>query len=224
MSYKRSIKLFSILLLLFALGCDLAKNENYDEEIKTFVKSQSLPDAQRPVLVLRVSDKNFKAFRVSFGPARDCPSGCFFTQAIGIKYNDRIGWMAVHNDSLYNGKLAFFDVRSGDDYLFSQDVRNRFQKVVEDAEDGSWNPQVYKAYLKMLARDTDTPSATLLNIAELLYTEYHPGVAVTLLKNPLVKKDREILETLAELPSFNRSEFYKEVREQARVFLDQLEE
>src|SRR5699024_8607790 len=127
-------------------------------------------------------------------------------------------------DSLQDRRLDFFEIRPVDDYLFSQDVRNRFRKVIEDSEDGSWNPQAYKSFLKMLARNTETPSDALLNIAELLYGEYHPGVAMVLIKNPVIKTDRTILETLAELPSFNNSEFYKQVRNQAREFLSQLDE
>lgn len=224
MSYRKIISLFSILLLLLIVGCDAVKFGFHDKDIEAFMESQQLPDAQKPVFVLMVPDQNFTAFRVSFGPPRDCPSGCFYTQAFGIKYGSRIGWISVNTTWFQDSYLSFFDVRPDDDYLFSQNVRNRFKEVVKNSKDGSWNQRAYEVFLEMLARDTDTPSEIFLNISELLYREYHPGVASALIKNPVVKTNRLILETLANLPSFNESRFYKQVRKQAQELLNQLGE
>lgn len=225
MNYQKTLPLFSLLLLLLTAGCDLLQTENKNEEIEAFIKSQSLPDIQTPVYLFNVPAQDFKAFRVPFGPAHDCPSGCFYNQAFGIKYGNRIGWTAVNTaDTLKDSSLVFFDVHQKDDYLFSQEILNRFQKALENSEDGSWNTQAYKSYLKMVARDTDTPTDALLNIGGLLSRQYHPGVAMALIKNPIVKTNRRILETLVELPTFNGSKFYKQVRDQARIFLNRLKE
>ena len=130
--------------------------------------------------------------------------------------------MPASPDSLRRSDLDFFEVRPGDDYLFSSSLRGRLQEALKRSGDSSWDTQTYHAFLKMLAGDEDTPSDALLEIAKLLHEEYLPGVALRIIENPVVKKSRPILETLAELPGFDQSDIYRRVREQASALLSQL--
>lgn len=225
MRYHQVLGLASFLFLFVASGCDVVNT--VDKDIKKFIESEPLPDTQAPVYLLRVPEHHLKVFRVPFGSPYDCPSGCAYSQVFGIKLGSRIGWMKaeiIGIDLLDRNDLHFFEVRSSDTYLFSRELRRKLQKVSTSDKRGWRAKDTYGEFLQMLARDTDTPSGTLHALAQLLYTEYHPAVALTLIDNPIVKNNRTILETLAELPSFNGSRMYEKVRKQARELLKQLNE
>jgi hypothetical protein len=192
-----------------------------DEDIIAFVEAEFLPESQDPKLVFSDGDLDTSAFWVSFGEARDCPSGCFYSKAYGLAYQGRIGWMGIDaygEDDSVTTTVSYFDVQPGDSTLFKKDLRDRFEEAQEQS-DRSYADATYDHFLDMLAGDKDTPSDTLLELTRLLKDEYRPELGLALLGNPVVRSSRSILEGLASLP---KKGGYKTVRERARELLDQL--
>lgn len=221
MQKHRSVLLCLLLLALVPLGCDLSSTSNVDEDIIAFVEAEPLPESQDPEIVFSNGELDARAFWVSFGEARDCPSGCFYSKAYGLKYQGRIGWMgfeAYGKDDSVRTKVSYFDVQPGDSTLFKKDIRTRFEEAVEEAE-SSYNDATYDQFLRMLAGDEDTPSGTLLDLAQLLEDQYRPELGLVLLENPIVRSSEAILEVLAALPENHR---YETVRDRAQELLDQL--
>lgn len=219
---RRTVILLPIFLAaLVPLGCDLLSTSEVDEDIVAFVEEESLPEAQDPELVFSDSELDASAFWVSFGEARDCPSGCFYSKAYGVKYQDRIGWMgldAYGEDDSVATEVSYFDVQPGDSTLFKAEIRARFEKVQEQS-DRSYADATYDHFLEMLGEDEDTPPSTLLDLARLLKDEYRPWLGRALLENPVVRSSESILEVLAGL---SPNGGYKTVRDRARELLDQL--
>ena len=218
----------NLVLLIAALtvgalfGCDQWESSpGIDDDIASFVKSEPLPDAQRPRVVVASDSLNARVFWVSFGEARDCPSGCFFSKAYGLSFRGRIGWMgldAYGRDDSVKTQVTYFDVHPGDSTLFTEDLRERFQRAGETAE-RSYTDAAFDQFLEMLARDEETPHETLMDLARLLRDQYRPATGLALLENPEVRSSKSILEVLAGLPDRGG---YQTVRDRARALLDQL--
>jgi hypothetical protein len=204
-------------------GCDLFKGApKIDEDVQAFVERESLPEAQRPEIGFDDSEADVTVFHVKFGPGCDCPSGCFYSTAYGIQYRSRIGWMKVDQkfcieDSVEVG-AGYFDLRGRDSTLFRSDFRGRLREAVTTDEVNDVQAPVYDVFLNMLAKDNDTPSETLLSLAQLLQDDYRPGVGYTLLEHPVVRSSRSILEVLAQLSGTG----YETIRERAQALLDEL--
>lgn len=214
----------TLLCTFFLVGCDLFGSENQvAEDIQAFVNAESLPEAQRPKIVFEDAEADVTAFQVQFGPGCDCPSGCFYSRAYGLQLGDRIGWMNVEQAFCLRDSLRVeqnrFDVRTEDSILFRTDFRERFRRAATTDDQNDVQAPVYEVFLDMLAKDEDTPSETLLRLAELLREEYRPGLGNSLLENPVVQSSKPILEVLASLPADGG---YQEVRDRAQELLEQL--
>ena len=223
MQKHRSVLLCLLLLALVPLGCDLSSTSNVDEDIIAFVEAEPLPESQDPEVVFSDSELSASAFWVSFGEARDCPSGCFYSKAYGLKYQGRIGWMgldAYGEDDSVATKVSYFDVQRGDSTLFKEGIRDRFEEAQEQS-DRSYAHATYDRFLEMLGEDEDTPPSTLLELAGLLKDEYRPELGRVLVENPVVRSSEPILEILARLPERSG---YETVRDRAQDLLDQLSE
>lgn len=211
---------FAVLLALLAgcvlLGCDRwGSSPGIDEDIETFVDTEPLPDAQRPRLLWRGPGLDVQVFAVSFGEARDCPSGCFYSTAYGLALQDRIGWMgldAYGRDDSVRTAVTRFDVRSRDSTLFGEQIRRHFRRA-EQRSDRNTAETAYEVFLEMVATDEDTPHTALLDLARLLHDEFHPWTGRALLSNPTVRTSRLILEELARLPDRGH---YEDISDQAQ--------
>lgn len=206
------------------IGCDLFRNEStIDGEVQEFVETESLPEAQQPTIVFESTEADVSAFRVNFGPGCDCPSGCIYSSAFGLKFRDRIGWMHVQQPFCLRDSVrvneGFFDVQPRDSVLFSADLREQFRKEATQDEANDVQAPIYEVFLDVLAEDEDTPPATLLSLARRLRDSYRPGVGYALLENPAVRSSESILRVLADLPD---SGGYQGIRDRARKLLDQL--
>jgi hypothetical protein len=224
-STSTDLALFLVLLAgLLLVGCDpLGTSPGMNEDIETFVDTEPLPDAQRPRLLLQSPDLNVQVFVVSFGEARDCPSGCFYSKAYGLAFRNRIGWMGLDTyglDDSVRTSVTRFDVRARDSTLFEEQIRRHFRRA-EERSNRQTAESAYEVFLEMLATDDNTPHRALLNLAHLLHDEFHPGTARALLSNPTVRTSRPILEVLARLP---KRGLYQELRDQAQALLDQLQD
>lgn len=216
---------FTALFLTAALsGCDLFGDEDpINDDIQAFVEAESLPEAQRPKVGFEDPEADVTAFRVDFGPGCDCPSGCIYATAYGLQFGDRVGWMHVDEAFCLRDSVRIeqnrFDVQSRDSILFSPEFRRRFRKEATTDEENDVQAPVYEVFLNMLARDEDTPSETLSELARLLQETYRPRVGYALLENPVVRSSKSILEVLARLPGNGG---YQGVRDRAQELLDQV--
>ncbi len=223
-SLRTALLSVTVLIVAPLTGCDIwGGGSEIDEDIKSFVEAESLPEAQRPEIGFEDSEADVAAFHVDFGPGCDCPSGCFYSTAYGLQFRDRIGWMTVESafcleDSVQVNE-GYFDLQSRDSTLFSSDLRKRLREAVTTDEANDVQAPVYEVFLNMLAKDKATPSETLLDLARLLQDSYRPGVGYALLENPTVRSSRPVLEILASLPDNGG---YKGVRDRAQSLLDQL--
>ncbi|RLE42979.1 hypothetical protein DRJ48_02135, partial [Candidatus Woesearchaeota archaeon] len=183
--------------------------------IETFVNSFDFPKMQGVNILIDIPEENIKVFQISYGEPQDCPSGCFFSRATGIKNNNKIAWISINNyDDFDVSNLQMYDFDSSDSYLFTDEFFNKLKSR------DSW---VYQyAFLPLLAKDPDTPNETLLKIAEALSSDIQPLLANSLLENPSVQQNKEILTIIANLPVFS-GDAYEEVRSKAQDLLNNLE-
>jgi len=220
---RTALPLAAVLLAVLLTGCDIwGGGPEIDEDLKTFVEAESLPQAQRPEVGFEDSEADVTAFHVNFGPGCDCPSGCIYETAYGLQFRDRIGWMSVETvcmeDSVQVNE-GYFDLQPRDSTLFSSDLRKRLREAVTTDEANDVQAPVYEVFLTMLAKDEDTPTETLLDLARLLQNSYRPDVGYALLENPTVRSSRPVLEVLASLPENGG---YKGVQNRAQNLLNQL--
>jgi hypothetical protein len=184
-------------------------------DVRSFVTTEGLPELQG-IKIVFAGDGEVLLFQASYGTVHDCPSGCFYSSALGLRLDEKIGW--IHFDDFEDidpTGFHHFDVKATDAALFD----TSFWSELENADSRT----LWAAFLPMLAADTDTPPAALMEIARLLRNYISGTVVWSLLDNPNVRKDREILEVLAGLPEFS-GDPYESARQKARELLDELSE
>ncbi len=107
-----------------------------------------------------------------------------------------------------------YDFEVSDTYLFTEDF---FQLLKSN------NDRLYQnAFLPKLAEDKDVQRSVLLKIAHGLSSYIQPALADSLLKNPVVQIDHEILNIIANLPVFS-GDAYNQVRTEAKSLLNKAE-
>jgi len=213
---KKFIILYILVtLILFAQSCkDKSVEPEIPSDISVFVQSQNLPKVQPINIFLEIQPENLIAFKVSYGEAQDCPSGCFYSIAYGLKMRTKIGWLRINDyDQNDLSHAGYYDFDSTETFLFS----NPFWDQLNASD--NW---VYRyAFLPLLVRDRDVPTTVLQRAAEGLYTFIDSNIASLLLLNPKVLGSRAILTLLADLPVF-QGDTYQEVRKKARELLNSL--
>ena len=184
-------------------------------DVRSFVTTEGLPDL-RSIEIRYTGDNQTLLFQVSYGSVHDCPSGCFYSSALGLRLNKKTGW--IRFDDLEGLKLRdfqHFEVEKSDTPLFD----TSFWAELKQADDyAHWS-----ALIPMLAADTDTPPDALLEIARLLHGYISGNIVWNLLDNPNVRESREILEVLSDLPRFS-GDPYESARQRARELLEDLAE
>jgi len=182
--------------------------------ITSFVENADFPAPQGVRMLFSDPLHGVKVFTLSYGAAQDCLSGCFYSNATGIEYGAKIGWISMNNyDAIDDAKFVFYDFDISDTYLYTDEF---FQLL------NSKDTWVYQnAFLVMLAEDEDVPRSVLLTIAQGLSSYIQPSLANSLLKNVTVRNDREIVTALANLPVFS-GDAYSEIRTQAQELLNGL--
>lgn len=210
----RYIQLF-ILLALFA-SCDAGIKPNVvliPVDVLEFVASQQLPKTQDTEAILHIPDQQVVAFRVQYGEPNDCPSGCFYSVAFGLRYQTKIGWVRVEDyDQNDVSGLTYFDVDSADSHLFSS--------ALWDDLNGADSWFYRHALLRAFAKDPDTPVGVLKRLAEGLYTYGDEYLGWLLLDHPKIVSNVEILTIIANLPAFG--EGYARLRAKAQELLNLL--
>ncbi len=198
-------------------------------EVRAFLVSQALPQAQQPVS--RRVDADTLLFSIAFGKAQDCPSGCFYSGGVGLSHKGKVGWLAFANFDDPTGRddrSKFYDVDAVfDAYLFSPEFSDSLKKATRpDQFAGNAYQPVYGYFLELLAGDADTPPDTLARIAQSLATGPQSHLAELLLGNPAVQRDRNVLTIIADLPPMildqDGNDVYTYWRAQARALLGRL--
>jgi hypothetical protein len=202
-------------LLLQTEACnDNSVGPSVPHEVTSFIQSQDLPKTQKIKIVLEISQEDITVFKVSYGEAHDCPSGCFYSIAFGLKSQIKVAWLKIEDyDTNDLSHAIYYNFDSTETFLFSSGFWDQLNQA------DSW---IYHyAYLQLLAPDEDVPLESLQRIAEDLYTFIDDHLASLLLLNPKVQINRPILNLLANLPVF-QDDAYRAVREKARQLLNAL--
>ena len=183
--------------------------------VLAFIQAQSLP-------LLRSSENCFRVdpvvvFGVSYGRPHDCPAGCAYSGAYGLRSGTRVGWLRVYGAGGYEpDSSSCFDVAGADSVVCGADLWARMQATESYS---SWFRQ---ALLPVFARDPDTDPRALLRISEMLYSYISPHVAWCLLENDYVQHDVGVLSRLVSLPVF-QGDTYALPRSRAAELLKELD-
>jgi hypothetical protein len=216
---SRVHNIFPVILIATVLSCDKGTNPpipipdpddtSVPNDIVAFVASQLLPKAQKPVIFVQVPEHSIVGFTVDYGDPIDCPAGCFYSRAYGLRRADKIGWVCS-NDC--DGVFSFtpYRIDSTDWYFYTQEFWDRLDVA------NSWF--YHYALLHLFARDPDTPIDVLKRLAESLHSYIHDYLGWLLLDHPKVASNREILTIIANLPHYN-NEGYDRLRAKAQEML-----
>ncbi len=211
----------AVLGIVLMAGCvqqiktpDQPPKKTIESNIESFVNGFNFPKQQGINILLEIPEEDLQVFQVSYGEPQDCPSGCFYSKATGIKHNNKIAWISINNYDDFDIKdMQMYDFDSTDNYLFTDIFFNKLK---------SKDDWVYQyAFLPLLAKDPSTPNETLLKIAKGLSSYIQPSLASSLLENPDVQQNKQILTIIANLPVFS-GDAYKEARSNAQNLLNNL--
>lgn len=186
--------------LVAAVGCQEANApmpQPISDDVGKFLST--LPNLRSTSTVFSEPDQGFLLFTATYGEPQDCPSGCFYAQAWGIKYAGQIGWIyEARANGVDPSTAKYFDVRSTDGYLFDESLWNRLASEWIGAE-----------FRIMIACDADTPPEALNRLALRLPVEGWPFLADLLVDVAQTRDARHVAEIISTLgPStydFSRS-------------------
>ena len=207
-------------LLLFLGACDkdsgvLPPNELPSAAVIVFVQGQDVPDIHSNRQ--RIKTDEVECFSVEYGPPMDCPSGCVYHEAVGLRVGSKIGWLSTDPQGYFTPETAsFFDVESSDTALFNVSLWDRLD------QDPVPQHFLWAEILPTLAGDTDTATSALIEIVKRLRSYIVPAVAYTLVENPVVQSTEAVLLELVQLPTEGGA--YSEVVGLAQELLEALGE
>ncbi|HKQ19807.1 MAG TPA: hypothetical protein VJW75_08685 [Candidatus Eisenbacteria bacterium] len=162
--------------------------------IDLFIANEEVPKPQAWHGFVPLDGGEVMFFRLRYGDIHYDLAGDFYSEAWGLKYGSRVGWV-FHEDMFHNpDDLAMFDITADDTYLFSEDTWDALQA-------GSLHPSdrwLFEAgFMPMLVRDADTPEAVLITALE----RYpYDSVAYPMLQNPAVQRSRVMLTLILNIP------------------------
>jgi len=203
----REMLTISMVFVLFSCSEDsITNSEPNDPKIESFVGKQNFPKVQEIEFYLKDMNQTVIGFSVKYGEPSDCPAGCVYSRAVGLKVGERIGWL-TEVDSTH------FDFDSTESYLFT----NEFWLKLERS-----NNWVYRAaFLPLIVKDKNVPIDVLLRIALGLETYIQPQLGNLLLENQKVKKDLNTLTVLSNLPG-SQGDAYNQIRKKAKELIVEL--
>ncbi len=188
---SRYIWIFLIALILFSCEAIMPEPDPdfipIPKDVQDFVSEEQLPDDQEVRGDYFSEDPYLLLFSVPYGPAMDCPSGCFYSVAGGIKTERQIGWAL--SEDYPGGVLSIENRYSIDEYetvLFDTSIYNNIRE-------SKWGEGWYWCILRYLAVDADTPSHVLEYIALSLYNYISPSMTIDLLSNPKIGSEPTVL-------------------------------
>jgi len=158
MTSSRLIGMTATALAVALSACGLgATSPSVPHDVRAFVASESILSPQRVEILHEDPAVGIVLFAVRNGPPQDCPSGCFFDRALGLRAENRVGWW----DAPYGaGPWSIFDVRATDASVFDPAALSRIKARFAGLD--SW---MFWSLANFLACDPDTPSATREHLA-----------------------------------------------------------
>jgi hypothetical protein len=184
----RSLRLISLTLVAACGGVTDPEIRGVPPEVAAFAASR-LPKLRSVEAVVSVPSEGFLIFVAGYGEPQDCPSGCFYLGGWGLQYAGRIGWVELQRSNGMERVAAdYYDVRSTDEYLFSDVLWDRLK-----------TEHVSATFRIMLACDTDTPANALERLSRRLPTEGWPLLANLLVDLAQRRDLRVVAEIIANL-------------------------
>jgi hypothetical protein len=111
---------------------------------------------------LIIPDQQLVFFWTFYGQPRDCPSGCYYSSALGIMLGNKVGWIETHDyDGAVFDEATYYNVESTDAALFQQSTWAQLEAL------DLWT--FWDVFLPYLAVDEDSPREALARIAQRLY-------------------------------------------------------
>ena len=83
-------------IALCVAACDSSPTDSIETlpaSIRAFLKSEASLAIRSGAMILENRSSGVAVFRVEYGEALDCPSGCFFASAVGLQAGGRVGWV-----------------------------------------------------------------------------------------------------------------------------------
>lgn len=218
--------LVAAILLLFLAGCgggDGARTfepvEDSATRIQRFVRGYNLSQVQPTRITTVDSARRITLFYVYYGAGEDCPAGCIYSGGVGLLYRNKIGWLSFANqrdatdpnrqasDVLVSDRYAF---DGSDEYLYS----DAYQETLRNDDTYS---RALDVHLNALAVHPNTPIPLLRSLVREGEPPFYFSRARFLLQNPAVRTNREILQTIADLPMQGTTTDYADVYEMDRI-------
>ncbi len=117
MQIKSKFRILNIIILVLLLvltltacqqddqGSNFNKDSNLDSDVEEFIYSFNFPDIYSIRVLHDIPENKLQIFSITYGFPMDCPSGCIFSNARGLKYNNQIGWIRI-DDYHYQKDLS----------------------------------------------------------------------------------------------------------------------
>ena len=119
MSLKKILIGAGVMLIIYFISMYF-----YNFEINNFVRNSGLKDIEKTIVVFEEKAHDLEIFSTSYGEAHDCPSGCFYSTAYGLKHKDKIGWLQPPEDN----EAGSYSFDKTDSYLFSSEFLTSLAK------------------------------------------------------------------------------------------------
>jgi hypothetical protein len=106
-----------------------------DQAAQRLIDATAFPRQRTVRELFTDSARALQFFSVTYGQGQDCPGGCFYSTAIGIRSGARVGWLHVRNyesDTALAGRLArgAFHLTPEDDHLLSEELAGALERPV----------------------------------------------------------------------------------------------
>jgi hypothetical protein len=208
---------FAVALCVAFLGCggDSPFDVDVSDGVDSLAAIAPFPKKQVPLEASLAVGRDITLFTLMYGEPQDCPSGCFYSTAYGLRNGAKIAWLAVDDmDEVNLDDLELYEFDARDSILFTD---AGFRAI--DALDSYF---YHSHFLTRLAASTTVGTGPLVSVAQTLPGWISPYLADVLIANPVVRTSREVLVVLADLPVYNYDDSYGRVRAEAQRLLGKL--
>lgn len=167
---------------------------------QALVEAMQLPKLRSAGTVYVDSTRALEFFLVSYGDGQDCPGGCFYSNAIGVRHGSRVGWISTDNyqkDTALDARLAraAYRLTPADDYLLSAELAESLARLHLQ-----YSYALTETLQAISVASPRIPRERLVALIGELYGGRRDGLVHQLLAAPAVRGDPELLTLLGFLP------------------------
>lgn len=167
---------------------------------QALVQAMQLPKLRSTGTVYTDSARALEFFLVSYGDGQDCPGGCFYSSAIGVRHGSRVGWISTDNyqkDTALDARLARASYRltPADDYLLSAELAESLARLHLQ-----YRYSLTETLQAISVASPRIPRERLVALIGELYGGRRDALAHQLLAAPAVRGDPALLTLLGFLP------------------------